>query len=133
VLLGVVLCVVKLVYVFSRLRVRVVEGPEGGRTVLHLRGAATFLRLPVLAAALERVPPGAELHVNFEGLRYIDHACLDLLMNWEKQHAATGGTLEIDWEGLHARFRRYATRDGPRGRPAPFAGPLRPEEATPRR
>jgi MFS superfamily sulfate permease-like transporter len=107
VLLGVALCVAKLVYVFARLRVRVVEEPEGGRTVLYLRGAATFLRLPKLAAALERVPPSTELHVHFEELTYIDHACLDLLLSWEKQHEATGGSLEIDWEGLHAHFHQY--------------------------
>lgn len=31
--------------------------------------------------------------------------CLDLLMNWAKQHESTGGKLVIDWESLHARFR----------------------------
>ena len=67
-------------------------------------------RLPRLAAALESVPPGAELHVHFEELSYIDHACLDLLMNWEKQHDATGGSLVIDWETLEARFRQYGRR-----------------------
>ena len=73
--------------------------------VLDLRGAATFLRLPRLAAALEKVPPGAELHVRLDHLSYIDHACLELLMTWEKQHEALGGWLVIDWGTLHARFR----------------------------
>jgi MFS superfamily sulfate permease-like transporter len=97
----------KLVYTFSRLKVRLEEDPGRNRTLLHLKGAATFLRLPRLAAALERVPPNTELHVHFEELSYIDHACLDLLLSWEKQHQATGGSLEIDWEGLHARFHHY--------------------------
>jgi hypothetical protein len=74
---------------------------------LHLEGTATFIRLPKLAAALEAVPADRELHVQFEHLAYIDHACLDLLMNWEKQHAATGGSLVIDWNLLTARFREY--------------------------
>ena len=65
---------------------------------------ATFLRLPKLAAALETVPAGSELHVHFEQLSYIDHACLDLLIGWEKQHEATGGRLTIDWDSLTARF-----------------------------
>ncbi|MGD9634390.1 MAG: STAS domain-containing protein, partial [Pirellulales bacterium] len=72
---------------------------------LSLVGTATFLRLPRLAAALEEVPESAELHVDFEQLDYIDHACLDLLMNWAKQHEATGGRLVIDWDSLHANFR----------------------------
>ena len=48
----------------------------------------------------------SELHVDFQHLDYIDHACLDLLMTWAKQHEATGGNLVIDWESLHARFNR---------------------------
>jgi anti-anti-sigma regulatory factor len=82
-----------------------VNGPRKDRAVLSLVGAATFLRLPRLAAALDTVPANAELHVDFQGLEYIDHACLDLLMNWAKQHEATGGRLVIDWNSLHANFR----------------------------
>ena len=61
--------------------------------------------LPKLASVLEHVPPNSELHVQFDELSYIDHACLDLLMNWEKQYEATGGSLIIDWESLTAKFR----------------------------
>lgn len=106
VLVGVGLSAVKLLLTFCSLKVRVQEQPEEGRTVMYLSGAATFVRLPKLAAALENVPPSTELHVHFEQLNYIDHACLDLLMNWEKQHHATGGRLVIDWDGLAACFRR---------------------------
>ncbi|MBL8797167.1 MAG: SulP family inorganic anion transporter, partial [Planctomycetia bacterium] len=102
ILVGVGLAIIKLLYTFSHLRVRLVV--DDGRTVLYLQGAATFIRLPKLAAALEKVMPNTELHVHFEELTYIDHACLDLLMNWEKQHEATGGSLVIDWDGLMAKF-----------------------------
>ena len=51
---------------------------------------------------------GAHLHVDFEHLDYIDHACLELLMNWAKQHESAGGQLIIDWGQLHARFRDVA-------------------------
>lgn len=46
----------------------------------------------------------AELHVHIEHLSYIDHACLDLLMNWARQHEGTGGKLVLDWDRLHGRF-----------------------------
>jgi MFS superfamily sulfate permease-like transporter len=105
VLLGVGLSIAKLVYTFSHLSIKLERRPELARTVLHLRGSATFIRLPRLAETLESVPPATELHVHFEELSYIDHACLDLLTNWEKQHEAQGGILVIDWDGLHARFR----------------------------
>jgi ABC-type transporter Mla MlaB component len=74
------------------------------KAILSLEGAATFVRLPVLADELDNVPSNVELHIDFKHLRYIDHACLDLLMNWEKQHEVTGGTLVIDWDTLHAKF-----------------------------
>lgn len=112
IIIGLALAVAKLVYTFSHLRVRLHE--ENGRTILHLDGAATFVRLPKLATALESVAPSTELHVHFEGLSYIDHACLDLLMNWEKQHEATGGSLVVDWESLTARFRQFGV---PNARP----------------
>ncbi len=33
-----------------------------------------------------------EWHVAFEHVAYTDHACLDLLMNWARQHASFGDT-----------------------------------------
>ena len=110
VLLGVGLAVVKLIHTFSRLRVRRRGDPASGRLTLVLEGSATFIRLPKLAAALEKVPPGVILHVDLMGLSYIDHACLTLLTNWEKQHEATGGKLVLDWETLRARFRTARPR-----------------------
>jgi MFS superfamily sulfate permease-like transporter len=105
VITGIVLSVLKLILTFSRLDIQYTEDRPNRKTMLRLQGTATFLRLPKLAAALDQVPPDHELHVHFDRLDYIDHACLDLLVNWEKQHAATGGTLVIDWESLTARFR----------------------------
>jgi MFS superfamily sulfate permease-like transporter len=104
VLTGIALSACKLLYRFAHLDIRLVDEPGRGRTVMYLDGAATFIRLPKLAAALEKVPPSTELHVHFERLQYVDHACLDLLMNWEKQHQATGGQLVIDWDQFTARF-----------------------------
>jgi MFS superfamily sulfate permease-like transporter len=105
VIVGIALSVAKLLYTFSHLVIRAEDNEERNRTTLYLSGAATFIRLPKLAAALEQLRPNAELHVHFEELTYIDHACLDLLMSWEQQHKASGGRLYIDWERLHARFR----------------------------
>ena len=59
---------------------------------------------------------GSDVPVEVMGvpIDYIDHACLDLLANWEKQHELTGGKLYVDWEGLQARFRDRNSRRGPR-------------------
>jgi MFS superfamily sulfate permease-like transporter len=104
VLVGMALAGAKLLYGFSRLRVRLETDVEKRRSVLHLDGAATFVRLPRLAAALESVPADHELHVNVEKLAFVDHACLNLLTSWATRHRAQGGTLVIDWDSLHARF-----------------------------
>lgn len=117
VLVGVGLSLLKLLYLFSHLGIRLEADPVRGRTVLYLEGTATFIRLPKLAAVLENVPGNTELHVHIEGLSYIDHACLDLLMNWEKQHEATGGSLVIDWDSLTARFRQFGLNGNKASRP----------------
>ena len=105
IVVGLGLAVVRLLYRFTHLAIRVEKDAERNRTNLYLEGAATFLRLPKLAQALQAIPPDTELHVHFEELGHIDHACLDLLMKWEKQHEATGGSLVMDWESLTAKFR----------------------------
>jgi MFS superfamily sulfate permease-like transporter len=106
VLVGIGLAAAKLLYTFSHLMTGLEVDKEHRRATLRLHGAATFIRLPKLANTLERVPDNVELHVDFEHLDYIDHACLDLLMNWAKQHETNGGKLVVDWDSLHANFRR---------------------------
>jgi MFS superfamily sulfate permease-like transporter len=105
VLVGLALAAAKLLYTFSRLKVKVERDDLDGRFRMDLAGAATFVRLPKLAAALEKVPENAQLHVDLSGLTYIDHACLELLTSWAQQHEQTGGRLTIDWDTLHAAFR----------------------------
>nr|WP_169980247.1 SulP family inorganic anion transporter [Tautonia rosea] len=106
VIVGILLSGLKLLYTFSRLDTKLDIREGGAKAVLSLDGAATFIRLPKLAAELERVPRNAELHVDLQDLSYIDHACLDLLASWASQHQNGGGQLVVDWESLHARFRR---------------------------
>ena len=102
---GIVLAALKLLWTFSHLDIRRDQDMTNKKTALFLDGTATFIRLPKLAAALERVPSDHELHVHLEKLDYIDHACLDLLMNWEKQHKSVGGSLVIDWNQVTAKFK----------------------------
>ena len=105
VITGIVLAAMKLLHSFSHLETDLDINTAEKTARLKLEGAATFIRLPALAAELERVPRGFELHVDFEQLHQIDHACLDLLMNWAKQHEGTGGSLIIDWESLQTGTR----------------------------
>ena len=113
VLVGIALAAAKLLYSVSHLHTDLQITHGGKQAVLKLHGSATFLRLPRLADELQRVPQGASLHVDFEHLDYIDHACIDLLLNWAKQHESVGGRLTIDWDSLHARFHSERGRGEP--------------------
>lgn len=115
VVVGLVLSLGKLLYAFSHLNVRKEENVAEKRIDLHFDGSATLVRLPILARALETLTPGTNVHVHLGELDYVDHACLDLLTNWEKQHKATGGTLSMDWETLEGKYHeRHGT--GPNGK-----------------
>jgi len=118
VITGIVLSAVKLLHQFSYLKAHLDVKPDGQLSMLKLIGSATFIRLPRLADALDRVSAGSELHIDIERLAHIDHACLDLLKNWGKQHEATGGTLMIDWDSLHANFhtRRHGSGESSQDR-----------------
>lgn len=105
VLLGLALSLLKLLYTFSHLAVRREDNAADKSIDIHLEGAATLIRLPMLAAELEKLPAGAHVRVFIDELSYIDHACIELLTNWNAQHSGTGGHLEIEWEGLTSRYR----------------------------
>ena len=105
VLLGLVLSLLKLLYAFSHLEIREDRNAAEKTVNLHLEGAATLIRLPMLAAVLEKLPSDMHVHVFIDELSYIDHACIDLLTNWDRQHRSLGGSLHIDWEGLTSRYK----------------------------
>ena len=105
VVLGLVLSLVKLLYAFSHLAISKEETPEENRVDLHLSGSATLIRLPMLARALEELKPDAKVRVHIQDLDYIDHACIDLLSSWDRQHKISGGSLEIEWEGLTEKYK----------------------------
>lgn len=104
VMVGVALSAAKLLHRFSHLEVDLVADEAKHRYELKLRGAATFLRLPILAEYLDQLPGDAELHVCLEHVDYIDHACFELLMNWAESHVEDGGSLVMDWDRLHGAF-----------------------------
>lgn len=115
VLCGVALSAAKLLHTFSHIRIdRIRDENNPEELTLLLSGSATFLRLPQIAVALEKVPPGSKVHVDLSELDYIDHACLELLSGWCDQHKVTGGEFAIDWDTLHRRFRRERKPSGER-------------------
>lgn len=111
VMVGMGLSAAKLLHRFSHLDVELIADEAKHRYELKLRGAATFLRLPILAEHLDELPGDAELHVCLEHVDYIDHACFELLMNWAESHVEEGGSLVMDWDRLHGAFHSEASAD----------------------
>lgn len=108
VVIGIVLAAVKLLWQFSHLQIEVQTDHDKGLIIVSLTGAATFLRLPQLAQSLEKISPKAKVELNLDKLTYIDHACLELVIHWQKRHLAAGGELELDIAELESRYRHRA-------------------------
>ena len=81
---GFVLALYRLLYDFSHLDVAIKN--DGNRYDVMLEGAATFMSLPKIAAALESIPDGSEVHVHLDNMSYVDHACIELIEDWHERH-----------------------------------------------
>ena len=105
VLIGIGLSAAKMLHDATHLEIEVRPVPDTPRVDMTLTGSATFLSLPRLAETLDALPGSTQLHVHFDALHHIDHACLDALSTWEKQNQALGARLEVEWDELVCRRR----------------------------
>lgn len=101
---GLVVAAAKLLFTFSHLEVDVDDLGEGKPIEVSLHGAATFVKLPVLAEALEALPEGREIHLHVGGVAYIDHACLELLNDWQEGYEDTG-RVHVSWDDVVLRHK----------------------------
>ncbi len=124
--IGLALAVLKIVWIFTHLRITVAE--EGPRTTVRLDGSATFLRLPELNAILEEIAPGRDVHVSFAELDHIDQASLQAIAAWEKQYLANGGQVTLEWKDLESLAKNRHRRNVDGGSMAPPPPESRPTE-----
>ncbi len=109
--IGLGVSILKLLWAFSHLDVDVEN--EGDRYDIDAHGAATFVMLPKLAAALESIPLTAEVHVHLGGLAYIDHACAELLERQQSRREEAGGSMVTEWDEINRlRGERPLVRSG---------------------
>lgn len=112
ILLGMALSAARLLYIMTHCDYQIKEDASRNLVVVELKGSATFFTLPSLMRVLEDIRPGQEVHLFVSHLDYIDHACLESLLQWEEQYIELGGQAFIEWDHLVRRFNR---------RPAPTA------------
>lgn len=117
VIIGVVLSALKLLWTMSHLEITIDRRESDRQVHLRMTGSATFVNLPKFAKALEGVPQGWALHLYLAELRFIDHACLQLLTSWEKQHEAAGGSLNLDVDALPKQLGRLSPNERVVGNP----------------
>ncbi|MEG8181435.1 hypothetical protein GZH49_23315 [Nocardia terpenica] len=75
----------------------------GGRWLVTVDGACTFLALPRLVGELAAVPPGAPVIVELT-VDFLDHAAHDALRDWADGHEKSGGTVEFVEMGAARRL-----------------------------
>jgi hypothetical protein len=95
---------VKVLLKATKLEVAVVSQEDSRRVDITLHGVATFLRLPKLQEVFDHLPADCIIHLHIEDLRYIDHACFEMLQSAAAQRAEQGGAVHASWETLAKRF-----------------------------
>jgi carbonic anhydrase len=92
------------------IRAKVEATSEGDEWRVVVEGACTFLALPRLTRVLASVPERTNVTVHLLA-NYLDHAAHQAITDWQRQHCATGGTVEIFGAAEGGRLTRRV-RDG---------------------
>ncbi len=95
VLVGIALSLVEVIPHLRRLKLGI-ERDEGEHGVaIRLSGAATFVQLPKLSDALDRVPAGKPLIIDGTNLAAVDHTCAELIRDWLNRRRAAQSDVTI--------------------------------------
>lgn len=97
VMIGMGLAILRLVHKVAALQVKVQPKTDVQNGFqFSLVGPASFIRVPVIAEALESIPRKASVEFDLGKTVYIDQACAELLRSWVTQHRAAGGEAKLD-------------------------------------
>ena len=103
VVVGISLSLLRLLYTVTQLEARIED--QEGDTHVHLSGIGTFISIPKVTQALDQVKTQGTVHVHCAGLRYIDHACIEVIESWTERREQNGQHIHIEMEKLHLRYR----------------------------
>lgn len=107
--LGLALAVAGLLLRLSKTNVEV-EAADG-RYHVRINGSMTFVGIPSLTAALEKIPAGTHVDVDLM-VDFMDHAAFEALHSWRVSHERIGGVVDID--ELHEAWYANAAKGTPR-------------------
>jgi MFS superfamily sulfate permease-like transporter len=106
---GIALTAARLFWKMSRLHTAREMHPDG-HPILHLAGTATFVTLPRLAEALEKMPRQGTVELRTPGLSFVDLACLEQITDWKSQVEGNGGTVIMSLDELTGRLNESPER-----------------------
>ena len=92
-IIGFVLATIKLLYNLAYLKFN--QTQVGKEITLEIEGVAIFVNLPKLAEAIDNLPSGHQITIDFHHTYYIDHACQDLMLKWREQYVRGGGEVSF--------------------------------------
>ncbi|WP_067732844.1 SulP family inorganic anion transporter [Novosphingobium naphthalenivorans] len=90
VLVGLALTAIELLPHMKELRLKVHQHDEEEETRLEIHGAATFVGLTRLNAALERQPEGRPVHLDLGNVKAMDHTTAETLGEWIQRRRQSG-------------------------------------------
>lgn len=99
VLAGIGLALARTVGSLAHLEVTV-DKQDDEKIDLRLSGAATFISLPKLTAALESLERRQQIGIHLDRLMFLDHACLQVLEDFHRLYERQGGKVELEWSEL---------------------------------
>lgn len=114
VLVGLGVALIKLLNTFAKLEIELDGNGDDDRIDVGMHGAATFMKLPILAGVLENLPQGREVHLHVGGLSHVDHACMELFRDFQSKYRDNGGEVVVSWDELRLRHHEAMTPIGPR-------------------
>ena len=103
VLVGLALSLLELIPHLRRLRLGIDALHDDRESTITLRGSATFVTLPKLTKALERVPAGRSVRLDVARLVAIDHTTAEHLNDWVQRHRAGGGLIALAGDPLRLK------------------------------
>ena len=98
IIVGLTLSILQVIYARTHFKVRTQLHAKANRMDVYLEGTASFLRLPMLADALEALPLEHETHVHFRDCDYVDDACLEVLSIWQQKRIEKGSVVVLEWD-----------------------------------
>ena len=121
--IGIALSVVFLLRRLATTKI-IVEEKENSWHV-RIDGSLTFISVPDLSAALEKIPGGAHVDVDLM-VDFMDHAAFDSLHSWRMTYEKMGGRVDID--ELHEDWYDSALKGMPKAAKSSLRETLQPSQ-----